>query len=82
MTRKNNLVQRNLKLGKHNHEFTGYHSDVPYLHYHAKGGVIDGIGRQHINLYAKCIICDEEVLVAKMHVDKDGKIYGLDNQIV
>jgi len=61
---------------KHNHVFTGYCGDTPYLHYDKGGGVIDGCGRQHINLYGVCNVCNEKILVGKIHVDKDGKLYG------
>lgn len=38
-------------------------------------GIIDGIKRMHVNLYCKCDSCGEEVLIAKLHCDQDGKLY-------
>ena len=59
--------------------FTGYSQDVPYLTYDSNHkGVIDGINRQHINLYGTCDICNKKVLVAKIHVNKDSVLYGHD----
>lgn len=58
----------------HTHVFSGM--GTPYLYYKNGGGVVDGIGRQHINLYGKCDICNKEILVAKIHVDSNGKLYG------
>lgn len=59
----------------HTHEFNGYGSDVPYLYYKTHDGVVDGIGRMHVNLYGKCDICGEEVLLAKIHCTEEGKLY-------
>lgn len=58
---------------KHNCVISGI--GTPYL-YNKGGGVIDGIGRQHINLYGKCDICNKEILVAIIHANKNGKIYS------
>lgn len=60
---------------KHDHVILGL--GTPYLYYKDKGGVTDGIGRQHIALYGKCEICNKEVRVAMIHVDKTGKLYGI-----
>lgn len=68
-----NTIKKN-KSFTHTHTFTGYCGGIPYL-YNKGLGVVDGIGRMHINLYCKCDTCNEEVLVAKFHCDKDGKVY-------
>lgn len=61
----------------HTHEFTGYGLDVPYLSYDTKiKGVIDGIDRQHIDLYGVCDKCNKKILVAKIHVDSNSVLYG------
>lgn len=60
---------------KHSHRFSGYCGDVPYLYYKSGEPYVDGIERGHVNLYSKCDICGEEVLVAKMHTDRNGKLY-------
>ena len=72
----NSIIKKTSSCLSHDHIFTGYAGSAPYL-YNKTDGVIDGIGRQHINLYCKCDICDEEIFVAKMHVQADGKIYGI-----
>lgn len=59
----------------HKHIFTGYGSSQPYLYNKTGQPFIDGINGGHISLYKKCDICGEEVLVAKLHVDADGKLY-------
>ncbi len=59
----------------HTHTFTGYAGDSPYLYNKSNNGVVDGIGRMHIDLYCKCDSCNQEVLIAKLHVDKEGKLY-------
>ena len=61
----------------HDHVFTGYGGDIPYLYYKPNGGVIDGCGRQHINLYGRCNICNKEVIVARTHVDENGTLYDI-----
>ncbi len=40
----------------------------------AKGGAIDGIGRQHINLYCECDRCEERIKFGMIHGDEDGVI--------
>jgi len=65
------VVKKNI-LG-HNCSVTGYQGGTPYLY--PKKGAIDGIGRQHVNLYATCDVCNKKFLVAKMHSDVDGKIF-------
>lgn len=62
---------------KHDCRTTGYGDGTPYFYYKPFGGVVDGIGRMHINLYFKCDVCGKEVLVGKTHVREDGKIYEL-----
>jgi len=64
---------------KHTHQFTGYLGSSPYLKYKDGSGVIDNVGRQHINLYGLCDICHEWVFIANIHVNKEGKLYGLNN---
>ena len=59
----------------HTHTFTGWGGDVPYVYNKTNNGIVDGIERMHINLYCKCDNCGEEVLVAKLHCDKNGKLY-------
>ena len=59
----------------HTHTFTGYANSEPYLYNKTNDGVIDGSDRMHINLYCKCDTCNEEVLVAKIHCDKNSKLY-------
>ena len=68
----NDLKQR--KNIYHVHTFTGWYN-VPYLYNKTNDGIIDGIKRMHIDLYCKCSTCDEEVLVAKLHCDENGKLY-------
>jgi hypothetical protein len=29
----------------------------------------------HVNLYSRCDTCGEEVLIAKIHCDKNSKLY-------
>jgi hypothetical protein len=60
----------------HDHVISNHYTGQPYL-YNKSGGVIDGIGRQHVNLYGRCDICDAEILVAKLHVNSNGQIYNL-----
>ncbi len=43
----------------------GYGETPPYLE--AEGGHIDGIGREHWRLFAKCRRCDERYQVANVH---------------
>ena len=74
------LLQDN-GLFKHTHVFTGYAEGTPYLYYKDARGVIDGIGRQHINLYKKCDTCGKEVLVAMIHVQADGSLYGAKKEV-
>lgn len=69
------LKERNGLIG-HNHKFTGYAGGVPYLYYKPGGGIIDGSNRQHIELYAKCDICGDEILVAKTHIKSNGLLYN------
>ena len=73
------IIKTSGSLLKHNCVFKGYASDVPYLYYKDGGGIIDGSGRQHINLYGRCDICDKEILVAKTHVKEDSTLYGIEN---
>ena len=68
------LIQKT-ELFKHDHVFTGYADGTPYLYNKTNNGVVDGIDRMHIDLYAKCDICNKEILVAKIHCDKEGKLY-------
>jgi len=70
----NNTIKKKKDLF-HTHTFNGYAGDVPYLYNKTNEGVIDGIKRMHINLYCKCDTCDEEVIVAKLHCDENGKLY-------
>jgi hypothetical protein len=57
----------------HNCSVTGWQGSTPYLY--PKKGPVDGIGRQHIKLYATCDVCNKEFLVAKMHSNVEGKIF-------
>lgn len=66
------IIIPNKKILKHDCVISGI--GTPYL-YNKGGGVIDDIGRQHVNLYGRCEICNEEILVAIIHVDKNGTIY-------
>lgn len=75
------LMLTNKKTFGHTHIFTGYQGDIPYLNYKDGKGVIDGIDRQHINLYARCDVCNKEFLLARIHVDKDGQLYGNNKKI-
>lgn len=50
----------------HNHVIDGWQGTKPYLD--IKGGVTDGIGRVHVDLYGKCEICGKRVWVAKAHL--------------
>lgn len=59
----------------HTHTFTGYAEGKPYLYNKTNYGVIDGIQRMHVVLYCKCDTCNEEVEIAMLHCDKDGKLY-------
>lgn len=59
----------------HTHTFTGYGTQPPYLYNKTNDGVVDGTKRMHIDLYCKCDTCNEEVLVAKIHCDENGKLY-------
>lgn len=68
------LIQTNDKFFSHDHVFKRSDGGVPYL-YNKGAGIIDGIGRQHVNLYAKCDQCGKEVCLARLHVDSNGKIY-------
>lgn len=43
----------------------GYAGDPPYLE--ARGGSVDGIGREHWSLYARCDRCDDKFHVANVH---------------
>jgi len=61
------------KLIGHNCSVTGYQGGTPYLY--PKKGPVDGIGRQHVKLYATCDICNKEFLVANIHTDIDGKLF-------
>lgn len=74
----NTIIVPQKEFFKHNHVFTG--CGTPYLHYKSGGGVTDGIGRKHIDLYSRCDICNKEILVAKIHVDKNGMLYGCDKK--
>lgn len=69
------IIKPSGNIFKHDCVFTGI--GEPYLYYKEGGGVIDGIGRQHINLYGKCDICNKEVIIAKIHVNEKGELYGL-----
>ena len=71
------LTKKSRKLFEHNHTFSGYCGGIPYLNYDEGGGVTDGIGRQHIDLYANCDICNKKIRVARIHVQSDGKLYGI-----
>lgn len=64
---------------KHVHVIEGI--GYPFLYYKDGGGVTDGIGRQHITLYGKCDVCNKEIRVANIHVDKNGSLYGLEPNI-
>ena len=68
------LKKNNKRLG-HTHVFKGYGSDAPYLTYPKKGGVLDGVKNQHVDLYGRCDICDKKILVARIHVDENSKLY-------
>lgn len=70
-----NNILRKKKTLLHTHTFIGYSGDVPYLYNKTNDGVTDGIDRMHIKLYCKCDTCNEEVLIAMVHCDKDGKLY-------
>lgn len=69
------LIKPNGKLFEHSHRFEGYASGQPYLYNRTNNPYVDGINRGHIGLYGKCDICGEEILVANMHVDPEGKLY-------
>lgn len=59
----------------HTHKFTGYGGGVPYFYYKTNSGIVDGVGRMHVELYGRCDECDKEVKIAMMHCDKEGKLY-------
>lgn len=61
------LKKGNSSVFGHTHVFTGYQGGYPYLT--AKRGAVDGIDRHHVSLYGRCDICDEEILIAKIHAD-------------
>lgn len=61
------LKKGNKKILGHTHIFTGYAGGTPYLI--AKRGGVDNIDRHHVNLYGRCDVCDEEILLAKIHAD-------------
>tara|TARA_R110000744_G_scaffold209224_2_gene328089 strand:- start:1 stop:234 length:234 start_codon:yes stop_codon:yes gene_type:complete len=73
------ITKKTKGLLNHNHVFIGYGRDVPYLSNEYRQ-FVDGIGRQHIALYGRCDICDEKILVAKMHVKENGEIYTNQNK--
>lgn len=66
------LIKKNTKFFKHDHVFTGYCGGTPYLT--TRKGVVDGIGRMHVDLYGVCDICNEKILVAKIHATEEGKL--------
>lgn len=74
------VTKKTKGLLNHNHVFKGYGRDVPYLSNKGCKGLIDGAGRQHITLYGRCDICNEKILVAKMHVRENGEIYTNQNK--
>lgn len=63
------LKKENKSIFGHTHIFTGYCGSIPYLK--AKRGAVDNINRHHVNLYGKCDICDEEFLLAHIHIDAE-----------
>lgn len=58
----------------HTHTFTGYCERLPYFTY-SGSGVIDGVGRQHLEVFASCDTCFERIKIGMIHVDKNGVIY-------
>lgn len=71
------LKKSNDKFLGHTHIFTGYQGSTPYVR--AKRGAVDNIDRHHVNLYGVCDICNEEILLAHIHVDaKTNKLYFQD----
>lgn len=74
------ITKKTEGLRNHNHVFKGYGDGEPYLSNRGYRGIVDGIGRQHIALYGRCDICDEEILVAKMHIKENGEIYTNQNK--
>lgn len=64
-------------LFKHTHVFSRSDGGEPYFYYKNGGGIIDGINRQHIDLYCTCDTCNKEVRVARIHVDQNGVLYGI-----
>ena len=69
------VIIKSKKLFQHNHVITGYAGGQPYLYYKSNNPYTDGINRGHVRLYGKCDICGEEIMVASIHTDSDGKLY-------
>ncbi len=69
------IIKRSVGIFKHNHVFTGWAGQPPYLYYKSQQPYTDGIDVGHVNLYGKCDICGKEFMVAKIHTDKNGKLY-------
>ncbi len=70
----NKTLRKNKNLF-HTHTFTGYAGSEPYVYNKTNKGVVDGIRRMHVELYCKCDTCGEEVKIAMIHCDEDGKLY-------
>mgnify|MGYP000123839781 FL=1 len=50
------------------HEATGYRGAKPYIF--QKYSQVDGIGRIHLHLYARCDKCGKDFPYAMMHLDR------------
>ncbi len=70
------IVKPSGNLFKHDHVFSGYCGSAPYLYYKNDNVIVDGIDRGHVRLYGRCDTCNEEILVAHIHTDKNGKLYS------
>lgn len=70
----NQIIIPSKRFFKHDHVIDSLGHRTPYL-YIKHTGVVDGIGRQHVNLYGRCDICNKEIIVARLHVNEDGIIY-------
>lgn len=38
------------------------------------GGQVDGIGREHVQLYLRCPRCGDDYLAAMLHVDPESQV--------
>jgi len=54
------------------HEFTGYQNGYPYFKVQKRGHT-DGIGREHVQVYAECDKCEKIVQIGLFHKPKEWK---------